>query len=346
MSKVAWSVRVGVAVLAAALSLANAPAQAQSLTDRLDDIQMSLDALQADAAERDDDHSLAKCQAAFARGAVSCMMPRFCAEAISRAATGDTVTCRGYEFTKPGPVGDVARTFAPLPDTPRTFAPLYGEFKSLGSDPRAIVPCSTVVFADTAGAASRQQAARQSVMTYLDAAPDLSGQWRRVNVDPKFLAWLAEIDPQSGCKRQTMLVQAFDLGDIQRTAAFFRDYLKARRGSDYASYRYIPTQQDREEIRACVAASRPDTTAIDCVMPTVSRITSKMMQETGGPQWPEHPSQAAVMIEVAGLKCGMPADDPQAPVPPAAKSCLDAEMHKAVMAIVTALRDYMDSRIQ
>jgi len=116
--------------------------------------------------------------------------------------------------------------------------------------------------------------------------------------------------------------------------------------ADDVRYTYIPTQQDREEIRACVATARPDTTAIDCVMPTVNRITSTMLQETGGSQWPAHPSQAAVMIEVAGLKCGMPADDPQAPVPASAKPCLDAETHKAVMAIVTAIGAYLDSIVQ
>lgn len=48
--------------------------------------------------------------------------------------------------------------------------------------------------------------------------------WRVTNDDPKFLAWLAQVDPFSGQVRHTMLGDAYSRGDVSRTSAFFRAF--------------------------------------------------------------------------------------------------------------------------
>lgn len=80
---------------------ASSPAQSQSLRDQLDAIQDSLEVLEAEAALRRADQMLAICETRLAAGATTCDLPRFCAEAISSAAPGTTIDCRGYKFTKP-----------------------------------------------------------------------------------------------------------------------------------------------------------------------------------------------------------------------------------------------------
>jgi hypothetical protein len=48
--------------------------------------------------------------------------------------------------------------------------------------------------------------------------------WRVINNDPGFLAWLSQIDPFSQRKRHDMLGEAYTRGDVPRTIAFFRAY--------------------------------------------------------------------------------------------------------------------------
>lgn len=49
-----------------------------------------------------------------------------------------------------------------------------------------------------------------------------------VNGDSMFHAWLAESDPYSGMQRQQLLEQAFNSGDIQRTARFYTDFMNTQ----------------------------------------------------------------------------------------------------------------------
>ena len=186
-------------------------------------------------------------------------------------------------------------------------------------------------------------ATQRFVGAQLDSAPDLAGRWRQINEDPQFIAWLDTTkDPSTGWDRGVLLRHVYAAGDAERTAALFRAYIAEHvaMGVGHA-YTYVPTEQDREEIRACVNAARPNTSAVDCVMPTANRITSTMMKEIDRPGWPAHPSQMTVMLQSAGLKCGMPADNPSAPVPPSAKPCLDVEARKAALAVVLGLRDFL-----
>ncbi len=109
------------------------------------------------------------------------------------------------------------------------------------------------------------------------------------------------------------------------------------------AYTYIPTEQDRGEVRACIASAIPQTLAVDCVMPTVNRISASMMSELDAPGGPSpRPSQAFVMIQSAGMMCGMGADMRKAPSP-AAKACLSAEARKVATAIAVGLRDALGS---
>ncbi len=50
--------------------------------------------------------------------------------------------------------------------------------------------------------------------------------WQAINVDPKFLEWLGEIDEISGVSRQAHLNHAFENLDVDRTAKLFNAYKK------------------------------------------------------------------------------------------------------------------------
>lgn len=54
------------------------------------------------------------------------------------------------------------------------------------------------------------------------AVPD----WETINVDPKFLEWLGEIDEISGELRQTHLTNAFNALNVDRTAKLFNAFKK------------------------------------------------------------------------------------------------------------------------
>lgn len=57
---------------------------------------------------------------------------------------------------------------------------------------------------------------------------DLTGlvaNWRTVNVDPAFGAWLAEVEPVAGVTRQDLLTDAYNKFDVARTAYLFNSYL-------------------------------------------------------------------------------------------------------------------------
>ena len=104
------------------------------------------------------------------------------------------------------------------------------------------------------------------------------------------------------------------------------------------AYTYVPTEQDRGELRTCAAAAGPNTIAVDCVMPTISRISSAKMSELNAPVSPARPSQVFVMIKSAGMLCGMGSNMAQPPTP-SAKDCLNVEAQKVSEAIALGLRD-------
>lgn len=54
----------------------------------------------------------------------------------------------------------------------------------------------------------------------------------QTNEDPLFIDWLKEIDPASGDTRHNLLTRAYNAGDVERTAYFFRAF-KAQEGSRF-----------------------------------------------------------------------------------------------------------------
>lgn len=54
--------------------------------------------------------------------------------------------------------------------------------------------------------------------------------WRQVNADPDFGAWLDVPDRYTGATRRQILRDAYNKGDSERTLAFFEDYVTIRQG--------------------------------------------------------------------------------------------------------------------
>jgi hypothetical protein len=73
--------------------------------------------------------------------------------------------------------------------------------------------------ASTANATLRQN----HVHAMLDAqVPD----WQQIDHDSRFIAWLDQVDPFTGYKRQQLLNDAYQRGDAPRTTAFFQAFLR------------------------------------------------------------------------------------------------------------------------
>ena len=82
-----------------------------------------------------------------------------------------------------------------------------------------------------------EQATTQTTesMRFRELNAELSKQgidFEQVNNDPMFHKWLATIDDASGEERNTLMNNAFNRGDINRTAYFFKAF-KAQEGSNF-----------------------------------------------------------------------------------------------------------------
>jgi len=314
------------------------PARADSLRDQLNEMQDSLDIIQMNSEDAADAAAQGVPPARRyvpppapvpqAAQPPSFDLPPGCAAALDRAPAGTLIDCDA--FRKP----------MPAPSQPRQPAP--DSYQQRLSDWKPMPGAQGYYYndiKDTAPAASG--AVNQSVLAYLDAAPDLAGRWRQMNEDPTFLAWLGQIDPSTGQKRQALLNNAYAAGDAMRTATFFRAYIGV---TDPTPYTYLPTEQDRAEIRACVAAAGPTTTIWDCVKPTGNRVRSQLKQDTvsAGQAWPAHPSQGIVMMQMVVAVCGIRIDQPEA-YSLADAACVNGEAKKVTKAIVMGLSIYAAS---
>ena len=70
---------------------------------------------------------------------------------------------------------------------------------------------------------------RQALSAEQQFWSDLSGfvpQWKDINNDPAFQAWLLEVDPLSGITRQTILEDAQSALDVRRVGNFFKSWLE------------------------------------------------------------------------------------------------------------------------
>jgi hypothetical protein len=66
------------------------------------------------------------------------------------------------------------------------------------------------------------QSARDKMLDTLDESVP---NWRELNEEPKFLAWLGEPDVFSGATRHELLKQAYDRNESRRVLAFFQGFL-------------------------------------------------------------------------------------------------------------------------
>ena len=69
-----------------------------------------------------------------------------------------------------------------------------------------------------------QQSEQQSEAAYFEALGQLVPEWERINTDPRFHEWLADIEPMLGTTRQDMLERAQAAGDVHRTVAMFNAF--------------------------------------------------------------------------------------------------------------------------
>jgi hypothetical protein len=71
------------------------------------------------------------------------------------------------------------------------------------------------------------QTTQQRIDAGLSLIPELAGGvWQQLNNDPGFLSWLNQVDDFAGQPRLALLRDAAGSGDVDRTARFFKAYLK------------------------------------------------------------------------------------------------------------------------
>lgn len=101
-------------------------------------------------------------------------------------------------------------------------AEVAGELEALRAQLAEVKQTTTTVQQETAQTRATTQL--QTMLTQLDAHPEIGKTWRQVNDDPAFMTWLEQVDPFTGGPRMGLLRDAFGRSDVHRTAAFFKAY--------------------------------------------------------------------------------------------------------------------------
>lgn len=106
---------------------------------------------------------------------------------------------------------------------------------------------------EAAGARAHSQ--RVLTESFYDALDRLVPQWRQLNTDRDFLAWLNGVDTFTGQTRISLLRQAEENKDAQRASAFFKAWLDetGRSGGEQPA---SPAQSGRRDIRSLVAPGK------------------------------------------------------------------------------------------
>lgn len=108
-------------------------------------------------------------------------------------------------------------------------------------------------------------------------------------------------------------------------------------------YAYFPTQQDRQELSACISTRTPSTQEADCLIPITNRILFETMNDLKTiKEWPAYPSQTISFMRLAGHFCKLP-DNPPALLMP--NNCLGAEGRKAGEAVTAGLRQVLHAML-
>lgn len=107
---------------------------------------------------------------------------------------------------------------------------------------------------------------------FLDRLAKQVPDWEQMNVDPGFLAWLAEVDPVYGLPRQAALNSAYEALDAMRTAAIFKQYK--------ASVAPQPQQTNKPTLQSQVAPTRSRTSPAPATSTSDSRVfTQREIQQ-------------------------------------------------------------------
>jgi hypothetical protein len=94
----------------------------------------------------------------------------------------------------------------------------------------------------------------QQLQGQLDSATKLSldreldrevPNWREINTDPRFHAWLLTPEPYSGAIRDRLLKDAVAAGDAQRLIRFFQGFVREQGGAGAASATSQPRARQR-----------------------------------------------------------------------------------------------------
>jgi len=70
-------------------------------------------------------------------------------------------------------------------------------------------------------------------------------QWRQIDSDPRWLAWLAEVDALNGCTRQALLNDAIVRGNAGRVIRIFQGFLREMGAASTAATPSQPRARQR-----------------------------------------------------------------------------------------------------
>lgn len=101
---------------------------------------------------------------------------------------------------------------------------------------------NTVASLQTTLAAVADTTGRTAAMTFNEQLDKALPNWRQINKDEKFLAWVNLQDPYSGVIRKDMMRQAHQQGDAQRVLRFFNGFLTDEAASAPAPAKKDPTE--------------------------------------------------------------------------------------------------------
>lgn len=100
--------------------------------------------------------------------------------------------------------------------------------------------------------------AREKMFVAMDSG---LADWRKINHDPKFIAWLDLRDPMSGAIRNELLSAALAANDAQRVLAFFRGFLREEAATASASSDSTPATPTVSNLADFAAPGRASGTA-------------------------------------------------------------------------------------
>lgn len=106
---------------------------------------------------------------------------------------------------------------------------------------------------EAAGAKAHSQ--RVLAESFYETMDRLVPEWRQLNTDRDFLAWLNGVDSFTGQTRISLLRQAEELKDAQRAAAFFKAWLEET-GRSAGEQPAAPARAGRRDIRSLVVPGK------------------------------------------------------------------------------------------